>query len=223
VSNERWSAVDEYVTGLLAPHDPALEGALSASDAASLPAIQVSPPQGKLLCLLARSIGAKTILEFGTLGAYSTIWLGRALPEGGRLVTLEADPGYAEVARENIARADLEDVVDLRIGVALDLLPDLHAEGIGPFDFAFIDADKENSPAYFAWALAHSRPGSLIVADNVVRDGTLADSESEDSKVQAQRRLHEMIAAEDRVSATTIQTVGGKGYDGLMIALVEDQ
>lgn len=162
---ERWSAVDEYVARLLAPHDPALEAAQSASDAAGLPAIQVSPPQGKLLNLLARSIGAKTILEFGTLGAYSTIWLGWALPEGGRLVTLEADPGYAKVAHENIARAGLEDVVDLRVGAALDLLPDLHAEGIGPFDFTFIDADKENSPAYFSWALERSRPGGLIVAD----------------------------------------------------------
>jgi predicted O-methyltransferase YrrM len=217
---EQWSAVDEYVARLLAPHDPALEAAQSASDAAGLPAIQVSPPQGKLLNLLARSIGAKTILEFGTLGAYSTIWLGRALPEGGRLVTLEADPAYAKVARENIARAGLEDVVDLRVGAALDLLPELHADHIGPFDFTFIDADKENSPAYFAWALMYSRSGALIVADNVVRDGTLADSESEDPKVQAQRRLHEMIAAEGRVSATTIQTVGGKGYDGFTIALV---
>jgi predicted O-methyltransferase YrrM len=218
---ERWSAVDEYVAGLLAPHDPALEAAQSASDAAGLPAIQVSPPQGKLLNLLARSIEAKTILEFGTLGAYSTIWLGRALPEGGRLVTLEADPGYAKVGRENIARAGLEDMVDLRVGAALDLLPELHAEGAGPFDFTFIDADKENSPAYFAWSLDHSRSGSLIVADNVVRDGTLADPESEDPKVQAQRRLHEMVAAANRVSTTTIQTVGGKGYDGFLIALVE--
>jgi predicted O-methyltransferase YrrM len=220
MTQERWSAVDEYVAGLLTPDDTALEAAQSASDAAGLPAIQVSPPQGKLLYLLARSIGAKTILEFGTLGAYSTIWLGRALPEGGRLVTLEADPGYAEVARENIARASFEDVVDLRVGAALDLLPDLHAEGVGPFDFTFIDADKENSPAYFSWALERSRPGSLIVADNVVRDGTLADLESEDPKVQAQRHLHEMVAAESRVSATTIQTVGGKGYDGFLIALV---
>jgi len=218
---ERWSAVDEYVAGLLVPHDLALEAAQSASDAAGLPAIQVSPPQGKLLNLLARSIGAKTLLEFGTLGAYSTIWLGRALLEGGRLVTLEADPGYAKVARENIARAGLEDVVDLRVGAALDLLPDLHVEGIGPFDFIFIDADKENSPAYFSWALERSRPGGLIVADNVVRDGTLADPESEDPKVQAQRRLHEMISAEDRVNATTIQTVGAKGYDGFTIALVD--
>jgi predicted O-methyltransferase YrrM len=219
---ERWSAVDEYVAGLLAPHDPALEAALSASEAAGMPAIQVSPPQGKLLLLLARSIGAKTILEFGTLGAYSTIWLGRALPAGGRLVTLEADSGYADVARENIVRADLQEVVDLRVGPALDVLPDLQAEGAGPFDFTFIDADKENSPAYFAWALEHSRSGSLIVADNVVREGALADSESDDSKVQAQRRLHEMVAVENRVNATTIQTVGGKGYDGFLVALVDN-
>lgn len=217
---EQWSSVDEYVTGLLAPHDAALEAALSASETAGLPAIQVSPPQGKLLYLLAKSIGARSILEFGTLGAYSTIWLGRALTEGGRLITLEADPAYAEIARENIARADLANVVDLRVGAALDLLPDLHLEGAGPFDFTFIDADKENSPAYFSWALDHSQQGSLIVADNVVRDGTLADSESGDPKVQAQRRLHEIVAADDRVSATTIQTVGNKGYDGFTVALV---
>lgn len=220
MTQERWSAVDDYAAGLLAPHDPALEAALSASESAGLPAIQVSPPQGKLLFLLAKSIGAKMILEFGTLGGYSTIWLGRSLVDGGHLVTLEADPDYAEVARENIARANLGNSVDLRIGPALDLLPALDAEGVGPFDFTFIDADKENSPSYFAWALDHSRPGSLIVADNVVRAGTLADPESEDQKVQAQRRLHEMAAAERRVSATTIQTVGGKGYDGFMIALV---
>jgi predicted O-methyltransferase YrrM len=220
VTQERWSAVDDYAAGLLAPHDPTLETALSTSADAGLPAIQVSPPQGKMLYLLARSIGARTILEFGTLGAYSTIWLGRALTKGGRLVTLEADPDYAEVARENIALANLGNLVDLRVGPALDLLPGLDAEGVGPFDFTFIDADKENSPSYFTWALDHSRSGSLIVADNVVRAGALADSESEDQKVQAQRRLHEMAAAEPRVSATTIQTVGGKGYDGFMIALV---
>jgi predicted O-methyltransferase YrrM len=219
---ERWAAVDEYVAGLLAPNDPALEAALSASETAGMPAIQVSPPQGKLLFLLARSIEAKTILEFGTLGAYSTIWLGRALPKGGRLITLEADPEYAEVARGNIVGANLEDGVDLRVGPALDVLPDLHAEEEGPFDFTFIDADKENTPAYFAWALEHSRAGSLIVADNVVRDGTLADSESDDSKVEAQRRLHEMVAVENRVDATTIQTVGSKGYDGFLVALVDD-
>jgi len=215
-----WSAVDDYVTELLAPHDEALAAALQASEAAGLPAIQVSPPQGKLLYLLAKSIGARSILEFGTLGAYSTIWLGRALPEDGRLLTLEADPTYARVASENIARANLADVVDLRIGPALDELPTLDTEGTGPFDFTFIDADKENSPAYFAWALEHSRSGSLIVADNVVRDGTLADAESDDPKVRAQRQLHEMLAAETRVSATTIQTVGNKGYDGFALALV---
>jgi predicted O-methyltransferase YrrM len=219
--SERWLAVDDYVAGMLAPPDAALEAALSVSEAAGLPAIQISPPQGKLLLLLAKSIGAKMILEVGTLGAFSTIWLGRALPEGGRLVTLEADSGYAEVARRNIARANLGDVVDLRVGLALDVLPDLHAEEVGPFDFTFIDADKENSPAYFAWALEHSRSGGLIVADNVVRDGALADSETDDPKVQAQRRLHEMVAEEHRVNATTIQTVGGKGYDGFLVALVD--
>jgi predicted O-methyltransferase YrrM len=218
---EQWAAVDEYAAGLLAPHDPVLEAALSASEAAGLPAIQVSPLQGKLLYLLARSIKAEAILEFGTLGAYSTIWLGRALSDGGRMVTLEADPGYAEVARENIARAGLEGAVDFRVGPALDALPELHAEGSGPFDFTFIDADKENSPAYFAWALEHCGPGSLIVADNVVRDGSLADPESEDRKVQAQRRLHETVAADERVDATTIQTVGSKGYDGFTVALVK--
>jgi predicted O-methyltransferase YrrM len=218
---EQWSAVDEYVAEMLAPHDATLETALSASEAAGLPAIQVSPPQGKLLYLLAKSIGASSILEFGTLGAYSTIWLGRALPEGGRLITLEADPSYAKVARENIARAELAGVVDLRVGPALDVLPELVAEEVGPFDFTFIDADKENSPAYFAWSLGHSQPGSLIVADNVVRDGTLADGASDDPKVRAQRRLHAILAAEDRVSATTIQTVGCKGYDGFTVALVK--
>lgn len=218
-----WTAIDDYVTDLLAPHDEALVAALKASEEAGLPAIQVSPPQGKLLYLLARSIGAKTILEFGTLGAYSTIWLARALPEGGRLLTLESNPAYAEVAQENIARAGLEEVVDLRVGLALDVLPELHAEGAGPFDLTFIDADKESSPAYFEWALDHARPGALIVADNVVRDGSLADPQNADPKVLAQRQLHVMIAAEERVSATTIQTVGGKGYDGFTLALVGQQ
>jgi predicted O-methyltransferase YrrM len=220
VGQEQWSAVDEYVSALLAPDDPALHEALTASEQAGLPAIQVSPPQGKLLNLLAATIGAKTILEFGTLAGYSTIWLARSLPEGGRLITLEAEPRYAEVARSNIARARLEGVVDLRVGAALDLLPALAAEDVGPFDLTFIDADKEHSPNYFAWALEHSRRGGLIVADNVVRAGTLADENSEDPKIVAQRRLHEMLAAEPRVSATTIQTVGGKGYDGFSLALV---
>lgn len=217
---EQWTAVDEYVSGLLAPHDEALEAALEAGEAAGLPGIQVSPPQGKLLYLLARTIGARSILEIGTLGAYSTIWLGRALSDGGRLITIEADPAYADVARANIGRAGLGEAVEIRVGPALDVLPGLHAEGAGPFDLAFIDADKENSPAYFSWTLDHARPGALIVVDNVVRGGALADPESDDPKVQAQRQLHETIAAEERVTATTIQTVGAKGYDGFTVALV---
>jgi predicted O-methyltransferase YrrM len=220
VGQEQWSAVDEYVGALLAPHDRALEEALEASERAGLPGIQVSSPQGKLLNLLAAAVGAKTILEFGTLGGYSTIWLARALPEDGRLITLEAEPAYAEVARENVARAGLDVVVDLRVGPALDVLPLLAEERAGPFDLTFIDADKARSPEYFAWALEHSRPGSLIVTDNVVRAGALADEDSDDPSALAQRRLHEMLASEPRVSATTIQTVGGKGYDGFALALV---
>jgi len=220
VDQDRWTAVDRYVEGLLAPHDAVLRTALEASEEAGLPAIQVSPPQGKLLYLLTKSIGAKTILEFGTLGGYSTIWLARALPDNGHLITLEADSAYAAVATANIERAGLGNVVDLRVGVALDTLPELADENAGPFDLTFIDADKEHSPEYFAWALDRSRPGSLIVADNVVRAGELADEQSADPKIRAQRRLHEMLAAEPRVEATTIQTVGGKGYDGFAIALV---
>jgi predicted O-methyltransferase YrrM len=220
VAQERWTAVDEYVSGLLASHDEALEGALRASDVAGLPAIQVSPPQGKLLQLLALSIGAKTILEFGTLGGYSTIWLGRALSAGGRLITLEAEPRNAEVASANIAAAGLGEMVDLRVGPALETLPALEAEGAGPFDLVFVDADKVNTPEYFAWSLDRTRRGGLIVCDNVVRAGALADPASEDPTIPAQRRLHEMLAADPRVEATTIQTVGSKGYDGLSVALV---
>ena len=220
MADETWAAVDEYVDGLLAPHDEALELALRTSEDAGLPAIQVSPSQGKLLYLLAKSIGAKQILEFGTLGGYSTIWLGRAIPAGGRLITLEAEPRNAEVAGRNIDRAGLGDLVDLRVGPALDQLPRLEAEGVGPFDLTFIDADKVHTPDYFAWALDHSRPGSLIVSDNVVRFGRLADPDSDDPTIPAQRRLHAMLAAEPRVEATTIQTVGSKGHDGFNLALV---
>jgi predicted O-methyltransferase YrrM len=220
MSDARWAEVDSYVTGLLAPPDRVLEEALAASEAAGIPAIQVSPPQGKLLNILAQTVGAKTILEFGTLAAYSTIWLARALPEDGRLVTLEAEPAHAEVAAANIANAGLAGLVDLRVGRAQDLLPRLAAEGAGPFDLTFIDADKASSPEYFAWALDRSRPGSLIVADNVVRDGRLVDLDDEDPAIVGQRTLHEMLAAEPRVNATTIQTVGGKGYDGFTVALV---
>ncbi len=217
---DAWTAVDEYVGGLLAPGDQALTAALRASEEAGLPAIQVSPPQAKLLYLLAKAIGASSILEFGTLGGYSTIWLGRALPEGGRLLTLEAESRYAEVAGANVVAAGLGDVVDIRVGPALDLLPLLDAEAAGPFDLAFIDADKVHSPDYFAWALEHSHPGSIIVTDNVVRDGKLADAASDDPVTQAQRLLHEQLAAEPRVDATTIQMVGIKGYDGFNVALV---
>jgi predicted O-methyltransferase YrrM len=221
MSEKTWSAVDDYVSALLADHDEDLEAAVRASEEAGLPAIQVSPPQGKLLNLLARAIGAKAILEFGTLGGYSTIWLARALPVGGRLITLEAEPRNAEVARKNIARAGLDAVVDLRVGPALDMLPDLEAENAGPFDLTFIDADKVHSPDYFAWSLDRSRPGGLIVADNVVRGGALAEAGDDDLAAAAQRRLHEQIAADTRVDATTIQTVGVKGYDGFTVALVD--
>jgi len=220
VNQDRWSAVDRYVTELLAPHDEALDAALEESERAGLPVIQVSPPQGKLLGILAAAVGARKILEFGTLGGYSTIWLARVLPEDGRAVTLEVDPGYAAVARQNIDRAGVGGLVDVRIGPALDLLAELDDERVGPFDLVFIDADKANSPAYFSWAVDHTRQGGLIVADNVVRDGALADAEDDDAAVQGQRTLHELMAAESRVSATTIQTVGSKGYDGFSIALV---
>ncbi len=220
MSQENWTAVDDYAAGLLAPHDEALEAALRASDEAGLPAIQVSPAQGKLLHLLARAIGAKRILEFGTLGGYSTIWLARALPPDGRLITLEAEPRNAEVAGRNVARAGLGDLVDQRVGPALDQLPQIEAEGAGPFDLTFIDADKVHTPDYFAWALEHSRPGSLLISDNVVRFGRLADPDSDDPTIPAQRRLHEMLAADPRVEATTIQTVGPKGHDGFNVALV---
>jgi predicted O-methyltransferase YrrM len=220
VEQDRWSAVDQYVTDLLAPHDQALDAALEESERAGLPAIQVSPPQGKLLNLLATTLQAKAILKFGTLGGYSTIWLARALPEDGRLVTLEIDPDFAAVARKNIDRAGVAEQVDVRIGPATDLLADPEVEKAGPFDLVFIDADKAHSPGYFSWAVHHTRPGGLIVADNVVRGGALADAEDEDTAVRGQRILHEMMAAESRVSATTIQTVGSKGYDGFSIALV---
>jgi predicted O-methyltransferase YrrM len=221
MDEKTWLAVDEFVGETLVPEDEALRGALDAAEAAGLPAIQVSPPQGRLLQMLARLQGARTVLEFGTLGGYSTILLARALPEGGSLITLDANVDYAEVARGSIERAGLADVIDLRVGPALETLPALEHEGAGPFDLTFIDADKVNTPNYFAWSLAHSHPGSLIIADNVVRAGTLAETASDDPATQAQRRLHEMLAGEPRVTATTIQTVGVKGYDGFTIALVD--
>ncbi len=219
-SQEQWTAVDRYIEDRLLPPDPVMEAVLEASAAAGLPAIQVSPAQGKLLMLLARAQGTRSILEIGTLGGYSTIWLARALPDGGRLITLEADPKHAEVAAANFARAGLAHLIDLRVGLALDTLPQLAAEGRGPFDFIFIDADKLPYADYFAWAIKLSRPGSVIIADNVVRDGAVLDAGSDDPGVRGVRRLNEFLAADPRVSATAIQTVGSKGYDGFVMALV---
>ncbi len=220
MAQEQWTAVDRYITDLLGPPDPALDAALQATAAAGLPPHNVSPNQGKLLLLLAQLQRARTILEIGTLGGYSTIWLARALPADGRLITLEADPKHADVARANIARAALADVVELRLGRALDTLPQLAAEDRGPFDVIFIDADKPSNPEYFAWALKLSRRGTLIIVDNVVRNGAVIDAASGDPSVQGVRRFNELLAAEPRVSATAIQTVGSKGYDGFAIALV---
>lgn len=215
-----WTAVDDYFNGLLVEEDSALLDALRDSAAAGLPGHQVAANQGKLLNLIARVRGARSVLEIGTLGGYSTIWLGRALPEGGRLVTLEADARCAEVARANVARAGLADVVDLRLGKALDTLPLLVEEGAEPFDLVFIDADKPSNPDYLRWALRLTRPGSVIVGDNVVRDGAVTDPDSDDPRVQGVRRFTELIAAEPRLTATTVQTVGSKGYDGFTLALV---
>jgi predicted O-methyltransferase YrrM len=220
MAEDTWAAVDRYISDLLVPSDPALEAALRDSAAAGLPAIHVSPNQGKLLQLLAQAHGARSILEIGTLGGYSTIWMARALPPGGRLVTLEYESRHAEVARVNLARAGLAGVTELRVGRAQDTLPQLAGEGRGPFDFIFIDADKQGYPEYFKWALKLSRKGSLIVADNVVRNGAVADGGSTDPSVLGVRRMIELVSREPRVSATAIQTVGSKGYDGLMIALV---
>jgi predicted O-methyltransferase YrrM len=215
-----WNEVDEYFTAALVPHDSALDDALAASDAAGLPAIAVAPNQGKLLHLLAKVGGARRILEIGTLGGYSTIWLARALPEDGRLITVEYSPKHAEVARANIAAAGLDDKVEVRVGSALEVLPALAQDEPEPFDLVFIDADKENNPAYFQWALRLSTVGSLIIVDNVVRGGRVVDGGSDDPSVRGTRRLIEALSAEPRVSATAIQTVGSKSYDGFAIALV---
>ena len=215
-----WTKVDDYFTDKLAPSDAVLDAALAASDAAGLPPHNVAPNQGKLLLLLAQLQGARNILEIGTLGAYSTIWLARALPPGGRVVTLEANPKHAEVARANLARAGLANVVEVRVGPALDSLAKLAAEGPAAFDLIFIDADKPNNPGYLTWAMKLARKGTLIVADNVVRNGAVADAASADANVQGVRRFTDMLAGDRRVSATALQTVGSKGYDGFLLALV---
>jgi predicted O-methyltransferase YrrM len=222
VSQDVWTAVDGYITEHLVRTDAALDIALRASAEAGLPDIQVAPNQGKLLHLLARMQGARSILELGTLGGYSTIWLAQALPPGGRLVTLEADPRHAEVARTNIARAGLSGVVELRLGPALDTLPELAAAGYGPFDLVFIDADKPNNVNYLRWALRLTRPGSLIVVDNVIRRGAVVDAGHRDAGVRGTRDLFEALAAEPRLTATAVQTVGDKGYDGFALALVTE-
>lgn len=220
MNETQWTDVDRYITNLFIGPDAALDGAIAASVAAGLPSIAVAPNQGKLLHLLARMLHARSILEIGTLGGYSTIWLARALAPGGRLVTLELDPTHAAVATDNIARAGLRDVVEVRVGPAIDTLRQLERDGHAPFDLVFIDADKTSIPEYFQWALALSRVGTLIVVDNVIRGGEVVNADSGDASVRGVRRFNEMLAHESRVSATTIQTVGGKGYDGFAFVLV---
>jgi len=215
-----WSAVDTYLSSIVLPEDPSLDEAVRASERAGLPPIQVSPLLGKLLHLLALTRGARSILEIGTLGGYSTIWMAKALRPGGRIITLEIDPKHAEVARGNIRGAGVERLVEVRVGRALDLLPRLAEENAGPFDMVFIDADKPSGPDYFKWALQLTRQGSLIVVDNVVRDGEVANLENTDAAVLGSRRVLEAMAAEPRVSSTVIQTVGVKGYDGFALGLV---
>lgn len=217
---EQWTRVDEFFTDLLVRPDPTLEAALKASDAAGLPQIQVASNQGKLLMLLARAQGARRILEIGTLGGYSTIWLARALPADGRLITLEAVPTHARVALQNIDRAGFAENVEVRLGRALDTLAQLAAEGLGPFDFIFLDADKRTYPEYLEWCIKLSHRGTMIVADNVVRNGAVVDTASRDADVQGVRRFLELLSTDQRLSATAIQTVGTKGYDGIAVAVI---
>jgi len=224
MSQETWTTVDSYLAETLIPADPILEGALAANAAAELPSIDVSATQGKFLHLLARIHGAKRILEVGTLGGYSTIWLARALPQdpkdGGKLISLEYEPKHATVAQSNIRNAGLSGIVEIRVGAAADSLAQLHKEGAQPFDMIFIDADKPNNPTYLEWAVKLSRKGTLIVVDNVIRDGKIADTDSDDPAITGTRRMFEMLAANPSLEATALQTVGSKGYDGFAFALV---
>jgi predicted O-methyltransferase YrrM len=217
---DRWSAVDTYFAKRLAPTDSILDAALDANAAAGLPPHDVSPLQARFLELLVRLTGARRVLEIGTLGGYSTIWMARALPPGGLIVTLEADENHAAVARANLRRAGADGCVDLRVGVALDTLPVIETQGLGPFDLVFIDADKPSNPDYLAWALKLTRPGSLIIGDNVVRDGQVIDATSPDPRVQGVRSFTDLIASNPCLVATALQTVGVKGWDGFAIALV---
>jgi predicted O-methyltransferase YrrM len=220
VESTTWTAVDDFIADALIPGDAVLEAALADSATAGLPAINVTAPQGRLLQILAQTLGAKAILEVGTLGGYSTIWLARALPPGGRMLTLEINAATAKIARANLARAGLDGVVEVRVGPALDSLRELVARKPPPFDLVFIDADKVNNPDYFRAALELTRSGSLIVVDNVVREGEILDERSQDASVRGTRELYAVMGAEPRVTATAIQTVGSKGYDGFAIARV---
>jgi predicted O-methyltransferase YrrM len=216
--DKTWEAVDQYFLGKIIGQDAALEEAQRAAEVAGLPPISVTAAQGKLLHLLVRMLGARKVLEIGTLAGYSTIWMARALPPGGKLISLEYEPRHAEVARSNIERAGVSALIEVRVGEALKTLPALESEG--PFDLIFIDADKENNAGYFQWALKLSRPGSVIIVDNVVREGKVADPDSTDENVLGARRVVDLIATEPRVSATAIQTVGSKSYDGFLLAVV---
>ncbi len=220
MNQELFLAVDQYIDHLVAPEDAALKAVLPALDAAGMPQISISPNQGKFLQMLALLCRAERILELGTLGGYSTIWMARALPETGRLISLELEAAYAEVARENIVRAGLSEKVDIRVGNALETLAALEKENAGPFDLIFIDADKPPYAEYFQWALRLSRPGSLIVADNVIREGAVLEPDSPDERVTGVRRFNQLIADHPAVSASILQTVGAKGYDGMAFAVV---
>lgn len=220
MGQETWTAVDSYLADKLIPSDSALDAAQAATAAADMPAISVSPMQGKLLQLLAMTLSAQSILEIGTLGGYSTIWLARGLAPGGRIITLEKEPKHADVARANIARAGFADAVELRVGSALDTLPQIAAGDHAPFDLVFIDADKQNIPAYFDWAVTLSHAGSIIVVDNVVRDGDVINAESDDTSTQGVRRFFDKLVTSSLVTTTAIQTVGVKGYDGFTVSMV---
>lgn len=215
-----WAKVDAYIVERLVGVDPDQEQTLKDNAANGLPAIDVSAPQGKFLNLLVRMTGARKILEIGTLGGYSTIWMARALPEGGRLISLEYEPRHAETAKANIARAGFADRVEVRTGAAAETLPVLATEGAGPFDFIFIDADKPSNPIYLDWALKLSRPGTVVVLDNVVRDGAVIDAGSADPSIIGTRKGFDVFAGNPRFDATALQTVGSKGYDGFAIAIV---
>lgn len=220
MSQATWSAVDAYIEEKLVGADETLASALAANQAAGLPAMDVSPAQGKLLALLVSLTGARRILELGTLGGYSTIWMARALPEDGQLITLEYDPHHAKVAEANVARAGLSDRVEIVVGAAADTLPQVAADGAGPFDLIFIDADKPNNPVYLDWAVKLSRPGTVIILDNVVREGRVLDAGSTDPRITGTRAGLDYISAHPGLDATALQTVGMKGYDGFVLAIV---